>query len=198
MLAVVSIWFVWTTAPPHDEPKLPLGRVAHPSSPSKVTEPIAQAFPIPALRKIREGRAPALILPSKEIKRSITRLYVCFRSIKFRECRPLLSFSFFPIPKLWVPRPCDFCKGGNDAADTMGSSCPADCIALTGRITCTLSLARAIGDCLIYATPAAATASSPSWSRHGNAIVSWSSDMLLCRNISIYSSRSRKLELPQP
>jgi len=23
----------------------------------------------------------------------------------------------FPLSKLWVPRPCVFCKGGNDAAD---------------------------------------------------------------------------------
>lgn len=27
---------------------------------------------------------------------------------------------FFPISKLWVPRPCVFCKGGCDAANTIG------------------------------------------------------------------------------
>jgi hypothetical protein len=31
----------------------------------------------------------------------------------------LISRPFFPDPKLGVPRPCDFCKGGYDAADTM-------------------------------------------------------------------------------
>jgi len=32
---------------------------------------------------------------------------------------PALSAStfMFALPKLWVPRPCDFCKGGYDAAD---------------------------------------------------------------------------------
>jgi REP-associated tyrosine transposase len=45
--------------------------------------------------------------------------------------------------KLWVPRPRAFCEGGHDAADTMGLSCPAACIALTALITCTLSPIRA-------------------------------------------------------
>jgi hypothetical protein len=30
-----------------------------------------------------------------------------------------LPVVFFPVPELWVPRPCAFCKGGYDAADTM-------------------------------------------------------------------------------
>ena len=46
----------------------------------------------------------------------------------------------FPVPELWVPRPCAFCKGGYDAADTMGWSCPAVCIAPTALTICTLSL----------------------------------------------------------
>jgi putative transposase len=32
---------------------------------------------------------------------------------------PSLSSFVFPVSKLWVPRPCVLCKGGNDAADTM-------------------------------------------------------------------------------
>jgi len=31
-------------------------------------------------------------------------------------CPTLLSL---PVLKVWVPRPCAFCKGGRDAADTM-------------------------------------------------------------------------------
>jgi putative transposase len=37
----------------------------------------------------------------------------------------LLSRSFFPVPKLWVPRPCVFCKGRYDAAGTMGFAMPS-------------------------------------------------------------------------
>jgi hypothetical protein len=34
----------------------------------------------------------------------------------------LLDLFFLPVSKLWVPRPCVFCKGGYGAADTMGLS----------------------------------------------------------------------------
>jgi len=36
-----------------------------------------------------------------------------------RVAQPFNLF-FLPVPELWVPRPCAFCKGGHDAADTMG------------------------------------------------------------------------------
>ncbi|HEY3615157.1 MAG TPA: hypothetical protein VGK96_00005, partial [Candidatus Sulfotelmatobacter sp.] len=32
------------------------------------------------------------------------------------------SEFLLPIPELWVPRPCVFCKGGYDAADSVGSA----------------------------------------------------------------------------
>jgi hypothetical protein len=32
---------------------------------------------------------------------------------------------FFPVPKLWVPRSCVFCKGGCDAVETMGFVMPS-------------------------------------------------------------------------
>lgn len=32
---------------------------------------------------------------------------------------PTPSGFLFPIPKLWVPRSCAFCRGGYDAAGTM-------------------------------------------------------------------------------
>ena len=38
---------------------------------------------------------------------------------------PALSSLFSPVLRLWVPRPCDFCKGGYDAADTMGFVMPS-------------------------------------------------------------------------
>ena len=50
-----------------------------------------------------------------------------------------LGLFSFPVPELWVPRPCGLCKGGYDAAGTMGFSCPAACIAVTVLIICTLS-----------------------------------------------------------
>jgi hypothetical protein len=34
------------------------------------------------------------------------------------------SEFLLPIPELWVPRPCVFCKGGYDAADSMGFVMP--------------------------------------------------------------------------
>ena len=34
--------------------------------------------------------------------------------------RSLIRCFSFPISRLWVPRSCAFCKGGYDAADTMG------------------------------------------------------------------------------
>ena len=37
----------------------------------------------------------------------------------------LCPLFFFPTSKLWVPRPCVFCKGGYDAADTMGFAMPS-------------------------------------------------------------------------
>ena len=37
----------------------------------------------------------------------------------------LRCWFFFPVSKPWVPRPCDFCKGGNDAAGSMGLVMPA-------------------------------------------------------------------------
>jgi hypothetical protein len=36
-----------------------------------------------------------------------------------RVARPCLRFLLL-VSKLWVPRPCVLCKGGYDAADTMG------------------------------------------------------------------------------
>src|SRR5579864_509309 len=33
---------------------------------------------------------------------------------------PPFKVVFLPVSKLWVPRPCVFCKGGCDAANTMG------------------------------------------------------------------------------
>ena len=32
---------------------------------------------------------------------------------------------FLPVPELWVPRPCGFCKGGYDAAGTMSFIMPS-------------------------------------------------------------------------
>jgi hypothetical protein len=32
------------------------------------------------------------------------------------------SEFLLPIPELWLPRPCVFCKGGYDAADSVGSA----------------------------------------------------------------------------
>jgi hypothetical protein len=40
-----------------------------------------------------------------------------------RVARPFTLGFFFPVMKLWVPRPCVLCKGGYDAADIMGLSC---------------------------------------------------------------------------
>ena len=47
-------------------------------------------------------------------------------------------FFAFPVPELWVPRPCVLCKGGYDAACTMSLLCPAACIEPTALIICTL------------------------------------------------------------
>jgi hypothetical protein len=38
-----------------------------------------------------------------------------------------------PQPLLWVPRSCVFCRGGNDAADSMRILCLSDCIAPMGH-----------------------------------------------------------------
>jgi len=38
-----------------------------------------------------------------------------------------LSVFFLPVPEQWVPRPCVLCKGGYDAACTMGLLCPSAC-----------------------------------------------------------------------
>ena len=40
-------------------------------------------------------------------------------------CLTLLSRLLFPVPELWVPRSCVFCKGGYDAASTMGFVMPS-------------------------------------------------------------------------
>ena len=37
----------------------------------------------------------------------------------------LSTLPLLPIEELWVPRPCAFCKGGYDAADTMGFVMPS-------------------------------------------------------------------------
>ena len=37
----------------------------------------------------------------------------------------LSPLFFFPVPELWVPRPCAFGKGGYDAADIMGLVMPS-------------------------------------------------------------------------
>ena len=41
-----------------------------------------------------------------------------------------------------MPRPCVLCKGGYEAADIVGLSCPTVCIALAVRIIRTLSIER--------------------------------------------------------
>jgi hypothetical protein len=61
-----------------------------------------------------------------------------------------------PVPEQWVPRSCVLCKGGYDAACTMGLLRPAACIGPTALITCTLSLPRATADCLFFCAPRAA------------------------------------------
>jgi len=38
---------------------------------------------------------------------------------KGRVARPFSACFFLPVSKLWVPRSCDFCKGGYDAAEAM-------------------------------------------------------------------------------
>jgi REP element-mobilizing transposase RayT len=35
------------------------------------------------------------------------------------------SMFSLPVPELWVPRPCVFCKGGYEAAGTMGFTMPS-------------------------------------------------------------------------
>jgi len=40
-------------------------------------------------------------------------------------CGPEFWFVFFPVSKLWVARSCVFCKGGIDAAGTMGFAMPS-------------------------------------------------------------------------
>ena len=52
------------------------------------------------------------------------------RGREARYARRVASLVFLPVLKLWVPRPCDFCKGGHDAADGMRSSCPLAYIGL--------------------------------------------------------------------
>ena len=44
-------------------------------------------------------------------------VYLFFRG---RVAQPFRLGFLFPISKLRVPRSCVFCKGGYDAADTMG------------------------------------------------------------------------------
>jgi hypothetical protein len=36
-----------------------------------------------------------------------------------------LSVFLLPVPELWVPRPCVLCKGGYDAAATIGFAMPS-------------------------------------------------------------------------
>ena len=97
------------------------------------------------------------------------------RGREARYARRVASLVFLPVLKLWVPRPRAFGEGGYDAADTMGLSCPAACIALAARIICTLSLLRVIGDRHFWVRHALATASFQYSNRRARGIVlSWS------------------------
>jgi hypothetical protein len=48
-----------------------------------------------------------------------------YNAEKFKLGHHRLSILSLPVPKLWAPRPCAFCKGGYDAPDTMGFSMPS-------------------------------------------------------------------------
>ena len=96
------------------------------------------------------------------------------------------SVFFVPVPELWVPRFCVLCKGGYDAAGTMGLVMPSGLHRTYGAhhlhfITCScyrrlpfLSTARSRDRFLsILEQTASATGS-------------WSSDMSSCRNTSTF------------
>jgi len=76
-------------------------------------------------------------------------LFVPTRS-KARANHSYLCFSF-PFRSSGCPS-LRFLQGGYGAACTMCLSCPADCIALTAPITCTLSPARATSACRFFDT----------------------------------------------
>lgn len=81
-------------------------------------------------------------------------------------------------------RPCVLCKGGNDAADSIGLLCLPDCIAPTALTTCTLSPAPAIDDSHSSILQTHATASWKFSNKRGDVTaLSWS-DMWQCRSTS--------------
>ncbi len=84
---------------------------------------------------------------------------------------------FLPVSELWVPRPCDFCKGGYDAADSMRLSCLPACIVRTVRITCTLSPTLVTTGCPSSMRRARPTASWPFSNKRGRSTASWLSVM---------------------
>jgi len=92
------------------------------------------------------GRSPRFLI-SMCTSHVLTRLPLA-GGPPFRLLSSLSPFDAVGAPSL------RFCKGGYDAADTMALSCLAVCIALTVRITCTLSLVLAIGDCFFLKSAA--------------------------------------------
>ena len=60
---------------------------------------------------------------------------------------PSLPSFPFPFRNCGCPVLAFFARAGTMLPVPCGLSCPAACIALTARITCTLSLVRATGDC---------------------------------------------------
>ena len=67
----------------------------------------------------RHKSRPSCPTPHASKRGSLLGQNVNFRPQFPRGGWPALSVSFLPVPELWVPRPCAFCKGGYDAACTM-------------------------------------------------------------------------------
>ena len=150
--------------------------------------PIAPASPTPALRKVREGRGTHPIGDGGEIKSlghpahggfaRDDRLRRFSKSLPRPPHRQQCHFGWavqggwpgVPVPGQWVPRPCVLCKGGCDAACTMGLVMPSGLHRTYGAHHCTLSLPRATGDCLFSRPRAAAIVSLRSWNRLASAI----------------------------
>jgi len=77
---------------------------------------------------------------------------------------PILSLrSNFPVPELWVPRPCAFCKGGYGAADTMRAYACRLASHLRWSSPALYQLLPVIEDCLFSAQLRREIASSRSW-----------------------------------